>query len=253
MTADEYLEFILKRETVDHGLLSPLWAVQKELTPLITEWANGRLLDMHPSGSYAKGTCNASGTDIDLFISLEPATVETLEEIHNKLFNRLTERGYAPARQNVSINVKVLGQSVDLVPGKLQNYLCADHALYRRRAQSWTKTNVQTHIDHVRNSGMVQEMRVLKLWRDQKGLDFPSFYLELTVMKALAAKHGWSLSDNVWTVLEYLRDSFASARVVDPANTNNVISDDLTVAGTQEITVAARSARNATSWGDIVR
>ena len=97
MTPDEYLAGILQRETVQHGILSPLWAVQTELTPLVTEWANGRLLNMHPSGSYAKGTCNASGTDIDLFISLDPATIETLEEIHSKLFNRLTERGYRNA------------------------------------------------------------------------------------------------------------------------------------------------------------
>ncbi|WP_222829236.1 hypothetical protein [Terriglobus saanensis] len=92
MTPDEYLAGILHRETVVPGLLSPLWSVQRELSPLVTEWANGRLLNMTPSGSYAKGTCNLNGTDIDLFISLEPQTIETLEEIHNKLFNRLTER-----------------------------------------------------------------------------------------------------------------------------------------------------------------
>ena len=253
MTPDEYLASILQRETVQHGILSPLWAVQTELTPLVTEWANGRLLNMHPSGSYAKGTCNASGTDIDLFISLDPATIETLEEIHSKLFNRLTERGYSPSRQNVSINLKVLGQSVDLVPGKLQNYFCADHALYRRRAKTWTKTNVQTHIDHIRNSGLVSEMRILKLWRNQKNLDFPSFYLELTVMKALADNLRLSVSDNVWAVLEYLRDSFTAARIVDPANSNNIISDDLTVAEKLKIVSAAWTTRNATSWGDIVR
>jgi hypothetical protein len=30
MTPDEYLASILQRETVQHGLLSPLWAVQTE-------------------------------------------------------------------------------------------------------------------------------------------------------------------------------------------------------------------------------
>jgi len=96
-------------------------------------------------------------------------------------------------------------------------------------------------------------MRILKLWRNQKNLDFPSFYLELTVMKALADNLRLSVSDNVWAVLEYLRDSFTAARIVDPANSNNIISDDLTAAEKLKIVSAAWTARNATTWGDIVR
>ncbi|HZQ43510.1 MAG TPA: hypothetical protein VFA99_09675 [Acidobacteriaceae bacterium] len=235
------------------GLYSPLWIVQRELSPIIQEWANGRLVSMHPSGSYSKGTCNSSGTDMDFFISLEPETIESLEEIHNRLFNKLSGKGYSPKRQNVSINVNVSGQSVDLVPGKLQDRLASDHSLYRRRANTWTKTNVQTHITHVRNSGRLSEIRIIKLWRNQKGLDFPSFYLELSVMRALAGSPSASIATNVWKVLEFLRDSFISARIVDPANTNNVISDDLTTLEKQRISAAARVALTAQNWEEIVR
>jgi hypothetical protein len=138
------------------------------------------------------------------------------------------------------------------VPGKLQNIFSSDHSLYRRRAGTWTKTNIEKHINHVRNSGCLAEIRIIKLWRNQKKLDFPSFYLELTVMSALAGSISCSLAENIQTVLEYLRDSFVNARVIDPANTNNVISDDLTTAEKQKIAGAARAARNAPNWGDIV-
>src|SRR5687768_15330663 len=87
-------------------------------------------------------------------------------------------------------------------------------------ADSWTKTN-EKHIAFVQAGNSLAETRIVKLWRNQKGLDFPSFYLELTVINALAGRHG-ALSDNLWShVFPYLRDSFAGARVVDPANTNN--------------------------------
>jgi len=51
----------------------------------------------------------------------------------------------------------------------------------------------------------------------------------VTTIAALNGRNG-SLSENVWHVLSYLRDSFANARLVAPANTNNIISDDLTAA-----------------------
>jgi hypothetical protein len=146
----------------------------------------------------------------------------------------------------------VLGYSVDLVPAKRQSATTTDHSLYRRRADTWTKTNVLQHIAYVIAAKRQQETRILKLWRNQRKLDFPSFYLELTVARALAARPSYSLGDNVSTVFDYLRDSFPSARIVDPANTNNVISDDLTIAEKQKISAAGKVARGTQYWSDIV-
>ena len=77
MTADEYLQTILQREAVDTGIYSPVRGVQSQLQPAIQEWAGGYLLSVTPSGSFAKGTANHSGTDIDLFISLAQHTPNT--------------------------------------------------------------------------------------------------------------------------------------------------------------------------------
>jgi tRNA nucleotidyltransferase (CCA-adding enzyme) len=146
MTADEYLHAILNREAVDTGPYSPVRGVQTTLQPIIREWAGAQLSDVSPSGSFAKGTANRSGTDIDLFISLSQNTPDTLKQIYDKLFGRMTEKGYSPTRQNVSINVKVNGYDVDLVPARRQDGYGQDHSLFRRKADTWTKTNVATHI-----------------------------------------------------------------------------------------------------------
>jgi hypothetical protein len=252
MTPDEYLQGILNREAVNTGIFSPVRGVHTVLDPIIREWAGNRLLSMHPSGSFMKGTANQSGTDIDFFISLSEQTTETLKDIYDMLFNKMNGKGYAPTRQNVSINVRINGYSVDLVPGKRQNSYGNDHSLYRRKAGTWTKTNVVTHINHVIGAGRLAESRVIKLWRNQKGLDFPSFYLELTVIDALSQQLFGTLSGNVWKVLEYLRDRFPIARVVDPANTNNVISDDLSAAERARIKAAAEQALRASDWSQIV-
>jgi hypothetical protein len=252
VTADQYLQGILNREAVDTGPYSPVRGVQAVFDPIIREWANNRLLSMHPSGSFMKGTANKSGTDIDFFISLSEQTTETLKEIYDKLFNRMKEKGYAPTRQNVSINVRLNGHSVDLVPGKRQNSYGDDHSLYRRKADTWTKTNVVTHINHVTRAGRLSESRIIKLWRNQRTLDFPSFYLELTVIDALSQQFSGTLSDNVWKIFQYLRDTFPIARVVDPANTNNIISDDLSAAERSKIKAAVEQTLKASNWSEIV-
>jgi hypothetical protein len=252
MTPGEYLERILNREAVDTGPYSPVRGVQTVLNPIIREWASTCLLTIHPSGSFMKGTANKTGTDIDLFISLAEHTSQTLKEIYDKLFARMAERGYAPTRQNVSINVRVNGYSVDLVPGKRQNAYCDDYSLYRRKADTWTKTNVVPHINHVIRASRLSESRIIKLWRDQRELDFPSFYLELTVIDALSQPPYGTLANNVWRVLQYFRDRFPNARVLDPANTNNVISDDLSAAEKTTIKAAAEQTLKASKWEEIV-
>ncbi len=261
MNADVYLRQILEREAVDTGFYSPVRGVTHTLEPLIRDWAGTLkhdgpwsgflLLDVSPSGSFAKGTANNSGTDIDLFISLSDQTANTLQEIYESLHSFTSRAGYAPRRQNVSIGVRVGRYDVDLVPARKQNRYNADHSLYRRRAGSWTKTNVQTHIQHVQRSGRQDEIRVLKLWRDQHKLDFPSFYLELTVIEALTGKYG-SLSANVISVLDYLSGRFENARLVDPANSSNVISEDLTGAEQGKIKAAALATLRG-DWSEVIR
>jgi|SRR5579872_3246327 len=251
MTADAYLQSILTREAVDTSIFSPVRNVQNVLYPLIGQWAGIHLISVSPSGSFAKGTANKSGTDIDLFISLSPQTTEALKEIYSKLFNYMGYHKYTPKRQNVSINIRVLGHSVDLVPAKRQDNYSNDHSLYRRRADSWTKTNVMKHISHVSLSGLVGEIRIIKLWRDQKRLDFPSFYLELSVIKALAGNRG-SLSENVWESLKYFRDNFMNTIVVDPANSNNIISGELTALERAKVKAAAEQALKAANWNQVV-
>lgn len=251
MSADGYLQTILNREAVDTSANSPARGVQITLQPILNEWAGTQLRMVHPSGSFAKGTANRSGTDIDLFISLKSDTTNTLKEIYASLFSRMRAKGYAPKQQNVSINIRVGGHDVDLVPAKHQGGNSDYHSLYRRRADTWTQTNVVNHIATVRDAGRHSESRILKLWRNQKQLDFPSFYLELTAITALSGARG-TLSQNVWAALEYLRDRFPNARVVDPANTNNIISDDLSAVDKTKIATAADRALKATDWSQIV-
>jgi hypothetical protein len=257
MSADQYLAHILQRETVNTGPLSPVRDVLNTLTPILQVWGGQYFLHATPSGSFAKGTAIRSGTDIDIFISLAENTPDTLRESYYLLKKRMVDVGYQPKEQNVSIKIRVGNYDVDLVPGTRQHWYNTDHSLYRRKANTWTKTNVDKHIAHVRGGGWLNETKLFKVWRNQKQLDFPSFYLELSIMNALGIHSAvgslmmTSPSANVVKILEYLREKFSNARIMDPANTNNIISDDLTAAEKAKIKAFAVRAL-AGNWSDFV-
>lgn len=252
MTGDEYLASVLSKYHVYTGIGSPPYNERQVLLPVIQSWANKFLLDVAFSGSFAKGTGVKGSTDVDLFISLDPETPQTLKEIYDGLYSYLEKNRYAPRRQNVSIGIKHNNLSVDLTPGKKQAGNTNDHSIFRNKAQTWTQTNVKVHNDLIKNSGRTDEIKVIKIWRNVRQLEFPSFFLELTVLNALSGENKNQLATNVWTVLGYLRDSFVNARVVDPANANNIVSDDLTSAEKQAVANAASDSRNKQYWSEIV-
>lgn len=252
MTNEQRLLSILAREAVDYSPGSPLHGVQRELYPVLCKWAGEHLAAVRPSGSYAKGTANASGTDIDLFVSLHSTAEESLASIYSKLHRSLAHAGYQSRKQNVSIGVNLGGIKVDVVPARQHSVGSTDHSLCRQKQNTWTKTNIDTHVSLVANCGYRQAIRCLKLWRDQKGFELPSFLLEMVVIIAVNERPLRNLEGQISRALYYLRDRFASARIVDPANSNNVISDDLTQA---EKLIVSRHAGHviANGWDFFIR
>jgi hypothetical protein len=250
--ASEYLASVIQKYSVSTGSGSAAVRAANELIPALREWAGRYLLDIGLSGSYAKGTAISLGTDVDVFVSLSEVAGDSMKHIYWSLFQFLADRGQRPQAQNVSVRVERNGTQVDVVPGRKQEGSAGDHTLYRRKKGSWVQTNVAEHIRLVLGSGRTREIRALKIWRERNRLDFPSFYLELTVMKALSGARPEGLTGNVQLTLEYLADRFPGARVVDPANSKNVVSDDLNPEEKQVITVAARKAISISTWEQVL-
>lgn len=252
MAADEYVLQVIGKHKSVVGPGSPAHQAGSNLAPVIRKWAGDNLADLQFSGSYAKDTAIHGTSDVDLFISLRQDTPGNLGDIHEKLVSYLQALGYSPRPQNVSVGVTFQGFLVDLVPARRQDPFSTDHSLFFRKRQTWKKTNVQTHINTVVNSGRLDEIRATKIWRKLNRLDFPSFYLELTVIEALRGKWSGRPAENFLAVLDYLSSRFPIARVDDPANSANIISDDLTTAEKQTVAGAAKVSRAKDKWEQII-
>ena len=251
MSPDEYIRSVLWKYALTTTHITRVRQIAGVFSEIISKWAGQYINELKFSGSFAKGTAIAGSTDVDLFVSLSSDFTWTLEAIYNNLLGYL--RNYSPRPQNVSIGIKYEGISIDIIPAKKHPGNTNDHSLYRRKAKTWTQTNVDAHINLVRDSGRQNEIRTAKIWRNLNNLDFPSFYLELVVLEALYRRGKDQLADNFLSVLKYIGDEFCDARLEDPANSSNIISDDLTDAEKAVIARAAKDSLSKKTWEEIIR
>lgn len=239
---DEHLRAVLARHRVDTSLFSPARGVQPLIEPVVRKWGGPYIVDIRTSGSFAKGTAVRSGTDIDIFVSLTSTLTDTLQQISDTLFNAFAQAGYAPRRQNVSIGLTVNGWKVDVTPGRRQDQHGNYHSLWSTKTGSWLQTNISEHIRIISNSGRLDEIRLVKIWRNRFGIDWQSFYLELFVLDALRGTRVGNVQENVVTVFRAITTSLATKRLIDPANTNNVVSNVLAPPAKAVVINGAQSA-----------
>jgi hypothetical protein len=247
--SNEYLKMVIANN--QQGL-SPAKIIINNLGATISQWGGHNLREITIAGSNAKGTGIKGSTDVDLFISFKASTPDSLEQIFNNLYFKMAQLGFNPKRQNVSIGITYNGHSVDLVPGKQQSGYIDYHSIFKSKTRTWTQTNIQAHINKVKQSGRANEIQLTKIWRNLNHLDFPSFLLELTVIEALKSRGSTDLTGNFSAILLYLKHNFANSRIVDPANSNNIISDDLTLNEKLQIALCASLSLNK-NWSQVVR
>ena len=253
MTSNEYVMNVVRNHALPAQLdTNTVYYVVNPLKRVIAEWAGSCLCETKLSGSRAKGTAIDLSTDLDLFISLTSNTTNSLKEIYDSLYNWVTRKGITARKQNVSIGITYGGQKIDLVPAKRQGQYGNDHSLYRSKADTWTKTNIDTHISRVNNSGRRNEIIALKVWRENHRLEFPSIYLETLAIDALSGRSSSDTASNFLYLLRYIGDNIGSLRVVDPANSNNILSDDLTAREKRILSTQAQKSLTEQYWEQII-
>lgn len=234
MTPDEFLQAVL-----DEQELSDNSAEMKELKAKREE-VEGRLrsafadssLTIRYGGSKAKGTMNRLSYDLDLtcyfeFDDGEPG--DTLAELFESVEEAL-EKYYEVERKTSALRLK--GEDgvyvhVDVVPGRFVDEEEADTWLYRAKGdKERLRTNLEVHVAFVKESGVTDAIRLMKLWRHFMSVGIRTFPLELVVIEILKRKKNSSLSDQMAFMMKRLRDEIDEVEIADPANpTGNDLSE----------------------------
>src|ERR1051325_4626871 len=174
--------------------------------------------------------------DLDLtcfFGRTQVGAGETLQEIYENVEAALTN-DYLVARKPSALRLKSrdLNQwaadfHIDVVPGRFIDEKNEDVFLYRSSGEKGRlKTNLDVHIEHVKNSGVIDAIRLMKLWRARNFLSVRHFILEFLTIKLLEDKKSLDLPAQMKHVWTELRDSVETITIEDPANpTGNDLSE----------------------------
>lgn len=259
MSANTYLNQILQKYA-PRGTFNQTGALAT-LKSVLRTWAGDCYIDVLDSGSRAKGTAISLASDIDYMVSLTSGCNENnggLKSIFDSLYTKLNSTYNNVRKQNVSVRINLNELEIDVTPARKQSGNTTDHWIYLSKTGTRQQTNIQKHIADISGSGRVNEIKILKIWRELNKIDFPSVYLEYLIVKIILLnypKDSNSLPSNVLHVFsELARDTNNPlfARVVDPANTNNILSDLLSASEKNEIIKRAKVASKQQYWKDIV-
>lgn len=183
-------------------------------------------------GSKAKNTMIKECFDLDLicyFKHEDTKPGDTLEDVYENVRDVLRKK--FKIREKTSA-VRILGGDdvdfhVDVVPGRFTDNSESDAFLHCTSGKKERlKTNLQTHIDHVRSSGLTDAICLMKLWRERQGIELRTFPLELLVLELLKQKTKFALDDQLKHFWGELRDHADEIKIEDPANpTGNDLSE----------------------------
>jgi hypothetical protein len=245
LTVDQYAALVVKKYQIGQDAGSASHAADAVI-PVLKGWGGQHLLAVTLSGAYAKGTAISLSSHIDILLSLKLPDEMEVRNVFWSLFEYLADRDLQPHTRTVSLQVQSNGLRVDLIPA----WPVSGHGqiLYHKEPGSSCRTNVAQHIHLITNSGRSQEICVLKIWRELHTLDFPTLYLELVTLLALEGERFGQVAQNVFTVLRYISNRFEPVVIRDPANPDNVVSDDLARPQKKALAQAAHKALEDDDW-----
>jgi hypothetical protein len=250
MSDQAYLEAVLKNQKLEEGCdeLKELRTHRDDVEALLCQ-RFGNVPNIRYGGSMAKGTMNRESYDLDItcyFPRDDTSAGGTLNEIYDSVEQVLREK-YWTERKGSAIRLRSrdavrVDFHIDVVPGRFVDGEDGDVHLYRTTGEkTYLKTNLQTHIDHVRGSGVVPAIRLMKLWAARKFVGIKTFALELLVIDLLDGRKTRALADQLEHVLKEFRDHSEELAIEDPANPHgNDLSELLNASVRASLGIAAR-------------
>ena len=254
MTSKEYLNAVLASQdlTDDSQEMKDLQQHRQDVEARLRAEFSESSPTIRYGGSKAKGTLIKENYDLDLVCyfphdATKPGS--TLKEIYDNVRGLLaTHYEVTPKTSALRLRSKetaTLGQDfhIDVVPGRFVDEKKADCFLHQSQGdKERLKTNLQIHIDFIRDSGVVDAIRLIKLWKARKSLSVKQFVLELLVIKVLANKKASSLEEqlkHVWNEMARTNDPIV---VEDPANpTGNDLMPSLRGGAWAELSAVAKT------------
>jgi len=249
-TIEKLLQKILLSQDLTPEQERTLQSHKTEVTNFLrSEFGNDPVIKY--AGSHEKGTMIRENYDLDIVCYFPNTDTRSLKEIREDVSNHLKSKYLIEEKASAERISDLKGVSVpsgyhiDVVPGRFIEgtndvFLHVAHGEKER-----IQTNLKTHINHIANSGCVPIIRLVKVWANRNRLNIKTFILELFVVEILSGSQNKSnLRESFLKVMEAMKDKFGNVQLVDPANTNNIVSQSINFSDKIMINSAGEKAFN---------
>lgn len=230
MTLTEYLNKVLESQALKEG--SPERVRLRQHRVDVEKLLRVKFPDSSPTikygGSVAKNTLIKDAYDLDIICYFEhndETPGESLADIYHNVNEALSTSYFVEPKRS---SLRLKGKSdidylqdfhIDVVPGRYTDASRGDCYIHQAEGEKTRlKTNIDKHIEHIRDSGLTPIIRIMKLWNVQNGINLKTFGMELLVIEALKQHKSASLGDQFARMLTKLRDEAYSLSIEDPAN-----------------------------------
>lgn len=189
------------------------------------------------SGSVIKGTA-ILGSDIDIQVKFNNYSIILnemnyfIEDYFKNIFNdiQLVEIRKQEFSIGLFFNLRGEKKRIDIVPIREVNNKKGDVYLYSTINNGIKKTNNIRQLEVLTFTEKQKSIiKLIKGWKEENEIYIPSIYIELIVKKAfqeiIIPK---KIDKALMIIFEYIAYNITTLRLIDPANTNNIISDTLT-------------------------
>ena len=250
MSNDDHLREVLRQQNLTDQEINGLRGLRDQIEGQLSALP-GRPR-FYYAGSYGKKTMIRARYDLDIVVYWPDTSTDTLRKIYDDVGRTLMRHWNRVEPKNVSWELPFVGDfHIDVVPGRALDAGYYEANLYRGDTGRSLKTSVKRHIDTVRGSGRTDTIRLMKLWRERKGVPFKkSFLIEMLTIEACKGMRTDEIAPQVVAALTYVRENILACNIVDPANSNNPLSDDLTYEQKTSIRQMAQNALTG-SWAQV--
>lgn len=249
-TIDKFLDDLLSSQDLLPAQDKSLQAHKAEVTSYLRkEFGDDPVIKY--AGSYEKGTMIRDSYDLDIVCYFPSSDQRSLKEIRQDVTDHLAKNYQTTAKASAEriTNLKgVLAPAsyhIDVVPGRFIENTKDVFIHLAHGDKDRLQTNLKTHISYIAGSGCVPVIRLAKIWCHRNALEVKTFVLEMFVVETLkGARNKNNLSESFLKVLEAMKDEFKSKQLIDPANSNNIVSQQVDASQKAQVALKAELAFN---------
>ena len=198
------------------------------------------------AGSYAKGTMIQASYDLDIVLYWAHDFRYNPRNLYIEVGSVLQSKCRTPKSKKVGWEIPFPGDfHIDVIPGKKilkkPNYAY----LYNYDNDNRFQSSVKKHISFVKKARRHDVIRLMKLWKKRKVVPLKTFILEYMVIDACKGISRNNLENQLNAALEFIYDNILSIKIADIANSQNIISNDISSEEKHRIRRLANQALHA--------